>query len=313
MTGWLKDVRSAIKERDLTDQEGIQLVRDYTEGKARQQVDFYLDTNISPSLSDLLDHLSSVFFTGEDESTIKSEFYSRRQTGRESEDDFADALQVLVRKIILTQPNFRLEANKALLHQFANGLKEEVTRAIARSLILTKPGLDFIQFRTEVANISGSRTKKNSVKISTNQAEEEEAEIEQPAKRSRKDQGNLDAQIQCLLEENKKMNRKIDHLASLQTAKPPDIFTEAVGTTQNRFQPRTASQNPRFQGPQKSSYQGRFEPPKPTKGKNGQLNVAETCNYCKNPGHLIDNCSKLQDRIDKGMARPIHQSQKTGN
>ena len=315
LTSWLSDVWSHIKDRELSESESIQLVREYTEGKARQQVDFYLDTTATPSLSSLLDHLTSVFTTGEDEATIKSEFYSRKQLARESEDDFADALQLLARKIILVQPTFRSEANSALVHQFANGLREDVTKALAKSLVLTKPGTDFIKFRTEVANISGSRTKRTSMKISTNLVDDS-SEYQQPAKKQRTEQPDLDAQIRCLLEENRKMNKKIDDLASMQSQKAPEVFTQAIGGAPNRFGPRNTSTAPRFQGSNKQKdnpYLGKAEPPKPTNGKNGKLNIAETCNYCKNPGHLLDNCPKLQERIDKGLARPIHASQKQGN
>ena len=40
--GWVKEVKAVIKDRDLTDSESIQLIREFTEGKARQQVDFFL-------------------------------------------------------------------------------------------------------------------------------------------------------------------------------------------------------------------------------------------------------------------------------
>ena len=39
--------------------------------------------------------------------------------------------------------------------------------------------------------------------------------------------------------------------------------------------------------------------------------MSETCKYCKNPGHFLDNCSKLQDRIDRGLAQPL-QKRKLG-
>ena len=316
LTSWLADVRAHIRDRELTETEGIQLVREFTEGKARQQVDFYLDTNLAPSLEKLLEHLTSVFTTSEDEATIKSDFYSRKQGSRESEDDFADSLQMLSRKIILVQPGFREEANKALIHQFANGLKDEVTKALAKSLILTHPEKEFIKFRTEVANISGSRSKRPPTKASLCQVDEVELEYQQPAKKAKKDQPSLDAQIQCLLEENRRMNQKIDNLASLHTQNTSEVYSQAVGGAPTRFGQKTMSTAPKFQGsgkPKENTYLGKSEPPKPTKGKNGNLNIAETCNYCKNPGHLLDNCAKLQERIDKGMARPIHASQKQGN
>ena len=95
LIGWIKEVKSIIKDRDLSDSEAIQLVEDFSESKARQQVDYYIDTCINPSFEGLLQHLKSAFSSGEDESTIKSKFYSRKQSGKESEDEYAETLQVL--------------------------------------------------------------------------------------------------------------------------------------------------------------------------------------------------------------------------
>ena len=95
-----------------------------------------------------------------------------------------------------------------------------------------------------------------------------------------------------------------------------DVVTKVVGYQQpNRFPKRrqqtsTDTSNPTVKQKEGTPYLGKVLPPKPTAGKNGQLNVTETCNYCKNPGHLIDNCGKLQDWIDQGKARPVHPSQK---
>ena len=40
ITGWIKEVRTVICDRQLTDEEGVQLIHEFTESKARQQVDF---------------------------------------------------------------------------------------------------------------------------------------------------------------------------------------------------------------------------------------------------------------------------------
>ena len=95
ITGWIKEVRAVIRDHTLSDQEGVQLIREFTESKARQQVDFYLDMTPNPTTEGVLDHLISAFSSGEDESSIKSEFYSHKQLARESEDDYAEILQIL--------------------------------------------------------------------------------------------------------------------------------------------------------------------------------------------------------------------------
>ena len=159
LTGWVKEVRATIKDRELSDSEGVQLIREFTESKARQQVDFFMDLNPTPTVEGVLEHLVATFSTREDESAIKSEFYSRKQLTRESEDDYAEVLQLLARKILIMNPGFQTECNNALVHQFANGICDDIIRPLAKDLVSRKPGIQFVKFRAEVANLSGSRQK----------------------------------------------------------------------------------------------------------------------------------------------------------
>ena len=71
LTGWVKEVRATIKDRELLESEGVQLIREFTESKAHQQVDFFMDLNPEPKIEGVLDHLTSAFSMGEDESAIK--------------------------------------------------------------------------------------------------------------------------------------------------------------------------------------------------------------------------------------------------
>ena len=121
---WVKDVRAVISERSMSNTESLQLVKDYTEGKARQQVEFYIVSTPSPSFEGLIDNLRTSFQSGEDEATVKGEFYSRKQFSKESVDDFADVLQLLARKVLNVNPSFQTFMNKSLCQQLANGLKD---------------------------------------------------------------------------------------------------------------------------------------------------------------------------------------------
>ena len=96
---WVKDVRAVILERAMSNAEALQLMKDYTEGKARQQVEFYIVMQ-KPSFEGLIDNLKTSFQSGEDEATVKGEFYSCKQYSKESIDDFADVLQLLARKVL---------------------------------------------------------------------------------------------------------------------------------------------------------------------------------------------------------------------
>ena len=165
ITGWIKEVCTVIRDHTLSDEEGVQLIREFTESKVRQQVDFYIDMTPNPTTEGVLDHLVSAFSSGKDESSIKSEFYSRKQLARESEDDYMEILQILARKIMITNPVFQAECNSALIHQFANGLCDEIIRLLAKDLVNRKPGIPFIKFRSEVTNLSGSQLKRTLLKL----------------------------------------------------------------------------------------------------------------------------------------------------
>ena len=306
ITGWIKEVHAVIRDHQLTDEEGVQLIRKFTESKARQQVNFYLDMTPSPTIEGVLDHLISVFSSGEDKSSIRSEFYSHKQLAHESEDDYAEILQILARKIMIANLAFQAECNGTLIHQFANGLRDDIICLLAKDLVNRKPGIPFIKFHSEVANLSGSHLKRTLTKVNINKVEEEE-EIDRPNKKSKQDRQCLDAQIKTLMEQNRSLSQKVDSLATLQNSNLTEAVSQAVNYTANHFggQSKPQSQPLSDKARESKPFLGKELPPKPTKGKDGSLNVAETCNYCKNPGHLLDNCVKLQDRIDRGLAKPL--------
>ena len=93
-----------IVERSMTNYESLQLVKDYTEGKARAQVEFYLASTNNPTFEGLIQDLAKSFQSGEDKATIKRDFYSRMQLNKESVDNFADVLQLLARNILNVDP-----------------------------------------------------------------------------------------------------------------------------------------------------------------------------------------------------------------
>ena len=118
---WVKDVRAVILERSMSNAESLQLVKDYTEGKARQQVEFYIVSTPDPTFEGLINNLRTSFQSGEDKATIKGEFYSCKQYSKESVDDFADVLQLLAHKVLNVDPYFQTFMNKSLCQQLANG------------------------------------------------------------------------------------------------------------------------------------------------------------------------------------------------
>ena len=110
---WLKDIQVYTIECHLSQQEAIQLVKDYTSEQARGEVEYYL--GLTPkeeqSFQGLIDHLSLAFQSCKMVSSLIADFYNQSQKIWETKDVFADELQVLVRKIVAQKPEFKSEAN----------------------------------------------------------------------------------------------------------------------------------------------------------------------------------------------------------
>ena len=103
------------------------------------------------SYKDLLEHLSLTFTGGKDESTLMADFYSQTQKVKESDESFADELQVLAQKVISKRPNFQQGLNSVLKNQYVNQLYDHHSAAIAKSLLFQlPPQTSFTQFRSEL-------------------------------------------------------------------------------------------------------------------------------------------------------------------
>ena len=181
---WVKDVRAVITERLMTNYEALQLVKDYSEGKACAQVEFYLVSTTNPTFEGLIQDLAKSFQSGEDEATIKKDFYSRTQLAKETVNDFADVLQLLARKILNVDPSFQNLLNKSLCQQLANGLKDPSHGISARQILKQQPEISFVVFHSDLANILGCRARGVGAKgalSSAVSAESPEAPV--PAKR----------------------------------------------------------------------------------------------------------------------------------
>ena len=146
---WLKDINIHVKDWNLTEREAIQLVKDFTAERAHNEVDFYMGMTVDDqqTFKGLVQHLKNAFQLGETVSELISDFYGHHQKRNESEDVFADDLQILVRKIIAQKPSFRAEANEQLKHQYAHKLHDQYYAAIAHSALQTSDHMEtFTQF-----------------------------------------------------------------------------------------------------------------------------------------------------------------------
>ena len=151
-------------EHHLSQQEAIQLVKDYTSKQARIEVEYYL--GLTPeeeqSFQGLIDHLSLAFQSCKTVSSLIADFYNQSQKIRETEDAFADELQILDRKIIARKPKFISEANQALKHQYAQNLRDPYFGVVARGQCLSSPDSEsFTQFRGRLTLMFNSQGKQH--------------------------------------------------------------------------------------------------------------------------------------------------------
>ena len=104
---WCVDIEAHIQDCELDNKAPIQLIKDITLENAHREVEFQLDLcGGMTTYQDLLIHLSVAFQGGDKEANLLAEFYSRGQKVKESEEAFADELQILAQKVISRKPDF---------------------------------------------------------------------------------------------------------------------------------------------------------------------------------------------------------------
>ena len=89
---------------NLTEHKALQLIKDYTTDHAQGMVKLCLDTNEEWSYSKLVECLRTLFESGKTFLSLPREFYGKYQKPKEMEDQFADGLQILARKVISVCP-----------------------------------------------------------------------------------------------------------------------------------------------------------------------------------------------------------------
>ena len=85
-----------------------------------------------------------------------AEFYSHKQYAKESEEAFADELQLLARKVISKKPNFQLDLDTTMKQWYASQLYDRSNASIAKALQLQMPNVSFTQYRNELAQVLGT-------------------------------------------------------------------------------------------------------------------------------------------------------------
>ena len=112
---WLKDIRVHVEDRNLTQREAMQLIKDFTAECACDEVQFYMVMVVDEqqTFEGLIQHLKNAFQSGETTSKLISDFYAQAQKKNESEEAFVDELQILVCKIIARKLEFKRGCQQA--------------------------------------------------------------------------------------------------------------------------------------------------------------------------------------------------------
>ena len=295
----LKDIQVYTIEHCLSQWEAIQLVKDYNSKQARSEVEYYL--RLTPeeeqSLQGLIDHLHLAFQSCKTVSSLIADFYNQSQKMWETEDAFADELQILVRKIIAQKPEFISEANQALKHQYAQNLRDPYFEVVARGQCLSSPdSKSFTQFRGRLALLFNGWGKQRA-KANITTAAVESGDQEHLSHNSRQRQAKIDGQAAEIANMKAELNKALQENKQLKSLfSPPkmvEAMTKAVSAMTVQSCPSSSSKGTQYQ--EASSFIDRPRPPQLAHGADGTLLPSVTCNYCKDTRHFKDNCVQLNN------------------
>ena len=252
----MQDIKCAIKDRNLNNEEALQLVKEFSEGCARDNIDFYLEVMDSPSVDSLFKNLRQVFLSGEDGQQMLAEFYSRVQNQKESVKEFGESLLQIARKIMTTKPEFKVNIDNTLKARFADGLRDHYHQAT----------LSYVAYKSEVLKTLGPNVKPRSITTS----KLETSDIESPPKK-RKRESELDQKINAAIKENRKLSER------LSAFDPKTITDMVINAVQGNYQ----SSKPAGFAPKQfkpSQFYGKPCEPQLVPGTDGSLKPEIDCN-----------------------------------
>ena len=105
----MQDIKCAIKDRNLNNDEALQLIKEFSEGCVCDNINFYLEVTDKPSVDGLFENLQQVFSSGEDGQQMLAEFYSHVQNHKESVKEFGDSILQIARKIMTAKLEFKVD------------------------------------------------------------------------------------------------------------------------------------------------------------------------------------------------------------
>ena len=294
-------------------------MKDFTAEHAWDEVEFYMGmvAEEDQSFEGLIDHLHDAFQSGETLSELISDFYGQSQKARETEDTFADDLQVLARKIIACKPSFWKEANQQLKAQYAHKLWDQYYAAMACSALQSSLEEEsFTKFWGQLVTMFGGCAKQSQSSATTTSIDsnvhlinETEGKLSKNSRQCQNKINQQEAQIKSLQNQNQQLQGLLDPKLLV------DVISQAVTTGLKLGSQLTdkGGGNSKGAGFVSKPYLGKPRPSQLAPGADGSLNLELECWYCKDTGHLKDNCIKLnhwlamEQKSDQKVA-PTHAS-----
>ena len=298
---WMQDIECAIKDCNLNNDEALQLVKEFSEGCARDNINFYLEVTDKPSMDSLFENLRQVFLSGEDGQQMLAEFYSHVQNPKESVKEFGESILQIARKIMTAKPEFKVDIDNMLKARFADGLRDHYHQAMAREMIHSCPTLSYVAYKSEVLKTLGPNVKPRSITTS----KLETSDTESPPK-TRKCESELDQKINAAIEENRKLSER------LSAFDPKTITDTVINAVQGNY---SSSKPAGFASKQfkPSQFYGKPHEPQLVPGTDGSLKPETDCNYCKDLGHLKYNCPKLKEKEARMVGHQDYNKSKKEN
>ena len=291
---WRSDILAHIMDRELDNKVAIQLIKEQTLDNACHEVEFQLDLcGGEITCQDLLKHLSVAFQGGDNEASIFAKFYSLCSVhSKESEEVFADELQLLARKVISKKPDFSINLDTMLKQWYANQLYDCNSASIAKTLLLQMLHVSFTQFRNELARVLGTHQhfSKSVIRVSRSQFQliGAESEEEEPISKSQCTSGRRRSVLSPL-----RLRTSVPNWM----AQLPRMFKFGSYLVWPHFRTHSRMcyrQHNSGKTGQVVSFWVSSVNQSLQLARMGELIQRRLCNYCKDMGHNVDNCLCLQ-------------------
>ena len=219
----------------------------------------------------------------------------------DTEDTFADDLQVVARKIIVWKPSFYLEANQWLKAQYAHTLQDPYYTAMVHSTLQSSQGEEtFTRFQGHLVTMFDgcTRQRKSSatssgINAKVSEVRDLEAKLSNNSRQWQHRINQQEAQISSLHEQNKQLKGLLDPKV-LVNAISQAVTTGLKISSHQMGKGDVASNGTGFV---RKPYLRKPRPSQLAPGADGSLNPDLECQYCKDTVHLNDKCIKLNHQL----------------